>query len=324
MQLESVELCFPQLPNSSCKKPAPPSFGTALIYLILSVISLLTVALNLLVIISISHFRQLHTPTNLLLLSLAVSDFLVGILVQPVEILLKQTCWMLGDLMCSLYYVLPFIILSASVGNMVLISIDRYVAICDPLHYSIKVTHKAVTICVLLCWICSFFYALILLFDNLKPLGKNKSCYGECVVKIVVIVDLAFSFIIPITVIIVLNMKVFVVSVSQARGMRSHIASVLLELSKRDKKSERKAARTLGVLILVFLICYSPFYCSVLTHYSGLTTSSNEATLISVMYFNSCVNPIIYAIFYPWFKKTIRFIFSSQMLQPGSRDASIR
>ncbi|XP_034418463.1 trace amine-associated receptor 4-like [Cyclopterus lumpus] len=273
-----------------------------------------------------SHCRQLHTPTNLLLLSLAVSDFLVGIFVQPVEILVKQTCWMLGDLMCSLYYVLPLIILSASVGNMVLISIDRYVAICDPLHYSIKVTNKAVIICVLLCWICSFFFALILLFDNLKPPGKYKSCYGECVVKIVVIVEVAVSFIIPITVIIVLNMKVFVVSVSQARGMRSHIASVSLKLSKTltDKKSERKAARTLGVLILVFLICYSPFYCSALTHYSGLTTSSNEATLISVMYFNSCVNPIIYALFYPWFKKTIRFIFSSQMLQPGSRDASIR
>ncbi|XP_068590278.1 trace amine-associated receptor 1-like [Cebidichthys violaceus] len=295
------------------------------LYSLLSIICLLTVSLNLLVIISISHFRHLHTPTNILLLSLAASDFLVGLLVQPIEILLKETCWMLGDLMCSLYYILSFIIISASVGNMVLISVDRYVAICYPLHYSRKVTEKAVTICVFLCWINSFFYAIIPLFDNLKHPGRYKSCYGECVVKISVIIDFAVNFIIPITIIIVLNMRVFLVSVSQARAMRSHIAAVTLQgtVTVTANKSERKAARTLGVLILVFLISYSPVYCITLARYTTATVSSNDVILVFVMYFNSCLNPIIYAIFYPWFKKTTRIIFSFQILQPGSRDANI-
>ncbi|XP_068437843.1 trace amine-associated receptor 1-like [Clinocottus analis] len=326
MQLDRVELCFPQLPNSSCKKPEPPPSGTVLIYFMLSIISLLTVALNLLVIISISHFRQLHTPTNLLLLSLAVSDVLVGILVQPVEILLKETCWMLGDPMCSLYYVLFFVILTASVGNMVLISVDRYVAICDPLHYFTKVTLKAVTVCVLLCWGFSFSYALTFSFDNLKHPGKYKSCYGECVIQVEGLVDLTVCFLIPISVIIVLNMRVFLVSVSQARSMRSHIAGVSLKLSTTvtAKKSERKAARALGVLILVFLMCYSPFYCFTLTHFTNFTISSTNTILNFLIYFNSCLNPIIYALFYPWFRKAVRFIFTSQMLQPGSRQANIR
>uniref|UniRef100_A0A8C2X7P9 G-protein coupled receptors family 1 profile domain-containing protein n=1 Tax=Cyclopterus lumpus TaxID=8103 RepID=A0A8C2X7P9_CYCLU len=328
MQLESVELCFPQLPNSSCKKPAPPSFGTALIYLILSVISLLTVALNLLVIISISHFRQLHTPTNLLLLSLAVSDFLVGIFVQPVEILLKQTCWMLGDLMCSLYYVLPFIILSASVGNMVLISIDRYVAIFDPLHYSIKVTNKAVTICVLLCWICSVFYALILLFDNLKPLDQYNSCYGECVVVIDFIkgaVDVSMTFVGPIAVIIVLYMRVFVVAVSQARAMRSHIAAVTLQgsVTVTAKKSERKAARTLGIVVVVFLICFCPYFYPSFASQEMSTSVTFLIFGVWLLYCNSCLNPVVYAFFYPWFRRSIKLIVTLKILQHASCDANI-
>ncbi|XP_068429169.1 trace amine-associated receptor 1-like [Clinocottus analis] len=324
MQLDRAELCFPQLLNSSCEKPEPPSSGTLLIYFILSVISLLTVALNLLVIVAISHFRQLHTPTNLLLLSLAVSDVLVGILLQPVEILLKETCWMLSDLVCSLYYVIPVTIISASVGNMVLISVDRYVAICDPLHYSTKVTREAATLCVFLCWICSLFYGLLLSFDNLKQPGRYKSCYGECVVKLEGLVGLTVGFIIPITVIIILNMRVFLVSVSQTRSMRSHVVSLKLSKNVTVKKSQRKAARTLGVLILVFLLCYCSFFCGTLTQFTDSNIPSSNVSLIYLMYFNSCLNPIIYALFYPWFRKTVRIILSSQMLQPGSREANIR
>ncbi|XP_044220804.1 trace amine-associated receptor 6-like [Thunnus albacares] len=322
--VERVELCFPQL-NSSCRKPEPPNTNTVLIYILLSFISLLTAALNLSVIISISHLRQLHTSTNLLLLSLAVSDFLVGLLVMPVEILLTETCWILGDIMCALYYFVPIIIISASVGNMVLISVDRYVAICDPLHYPTKVTKKIVIICICLCWICSVFYSIILLYDNLKQPGRYNSCYGECVVNITGAVDLALGFIIPITVIIVLYMRVFVVAVSQARAMRSGIAAVSLQHSVKITvlKSEIKAARTLGIVIVVFLMCFSPYYCVSLTGQDILVGSTTEAFMIFLMYFNSCLNPVIYAFFYPWFKKAIKLIVTLQILQPDSCEANI-
>lgn len=98
--------------------------------------------------------RQLHTSTNLILLSLAVSDFSVGFLIL-FQLMLIDGCWYLNDSMCVLYYILDVVVTSASVGNMVLISIDRYVAICDPLHYSLKVTPKRVCVCISLCWICS-------------------------------------------------------------------------------------------------------------------------------------------------------------------------
>ncbi|XP_053184763.1 trace amine-associated receptor 8b-like [Scomber japonicus] len=320
-----VDLCFPQLFNTSCRKPEPPHNNTLLIYILLSFISLLTAALNLLVIISIAHFRQLHTPTNFVLLSLAVSDFLVGLLLLPAEILLTETCWILGDILCALYYLLPIIIISASVGNMMLISVDRYVAIVDPLHYSIKVTKRIVTICICLCWICSVFYSIVLLYDNLKQPGRYNSCEGECMVNITGAVDLVMSFIIPITVIIVLYMRVFVVAVSQARAMRSSIKAVSLQLSVKVtvKKSEIKAARTLGIVIVVFLMCYSPYYCVSLTGKDILIGTATEVFMIYLMYFNSCLNPVIYVFFYPWFKKTIRLILTLKILQPDTCDANV-
>ncbi|XP_034741522.1 trace amine-associated receptor 13c-like [Etheostoma cragini] len=322
--MEGFELCFPQL-NSSCRKPKRSHSDTVLIYIGLCFISLLTVTLNLLVIISISHFRQLHTPTNLFLLSLAVSDFLVGLVVMPVEILLTTTCWILGDLMCVLYYILPGILITAPIGNIVLISVDRYVAICYPLHYPTKITLKVATICILLCWVYSCLYIIIIMNDNLKQPGRDISCYGECVVNITGSADIVVSFIIPITVIIVLYMRVFVVALSQARAIRSHIANVSLKHSKtvQVKKSEIKAARTLGVLVVVYLMCYCPYYCVSLSGQNLLLGSSIESLMIFLIYFNSCLNPIIYALYYPWFKKTIRLIVKFQILQPGSCEAQI-
>uniref|UniRef100_A0A3Q0RCM3 G-protein coupled receptors family 1 profile domain-containing protein n=1 Tax=Amphilophus citrinellus TaxID=61819 RepID=A0A3Q0RCM3_AMPCI len=148
-----VELCFPQFLNSSCRKPTLNWSKRVLLNTVLSFISLMTAVLNLLVIISVSHFRQLHTPSNIILLSLAVSDFLVGLLLMPVEIYRNSTCWVLGDSMCSLYSYLNCNIVTASIGNIVLISVDRYVAICDPLHYPTRITAVRTKLSVCLCWL---------------------------------------------------------------------------------------------------------------------------------------------------------------------------
>ncbi|XP_062287691.1 trace amine-associated receptor 13c-like [Scomber scombrus] len=325
---DAAELCFPQLLNNSCRKPMVSQSDALLAYILLSSISLLTATLNLLVIISISHFRQLQNPTNFLILSLAVSDFLVGLLLMPVEILITETCWYLGDHMCALYYIADFIITSSSVGNMVLISIDRYLAICDPLQYTTKVTLDRTKICVCLCWICSVLYnSLILNYFLTRPDGQN-SCYGECVVILNYItgtVDFFFTFISPITVIVVLYMRVFVVAVSQARTMRSHIATVTVKRSVKvtPKKSEMKAARTLGIVVVVFLICICPYYSPALVGEDIEASSSSSLIVVWLLYINSCLNPMIYAFFYPWFRKSIKFIVTFQILQPESCNASI-
>ncbi|XP_059198417.1 trace amine-associated receptor 13c-like [Centropristis striata] len=320
------ELCFPELGNISCWKPQS-IWPETLLTVVLYSISVLTAVLNLLIIISVSHFRQLHTPTNILLLSLAVSDLLVGLLVMPVEIFQISSCWFLGDLMCSLYYYVSYIILSASVGDMVLISVDRHVAICDPLHYTTRITVNRVKVCVCLVWLCSFAYNS--LFLNLDLIEKEifVFCDGVCEAlsdSSAANVDLVLNFITPITVIIVLYTRVFVVAVSQARAMRSHFTAVTKQISvtKTAKKSELKAARTLGVLVVVFLMCFSPFYCINLVGHSSFDYST-AFFVTYLFFFNSCLNPLIYAFFYPWFRKTVKLIVTLQILQPGSCEANI-
>ncbi|XP_015257257.1 PREDICTED: trace amine-associated receptor 13c-like [Cyprinodon variegatus] len=326
--LREADLCFPQLLNVSCLKPVQHHAENLSIYIVLSCISFITVTLNLIVIISISHFRQLQTPTNLFLLSLAVSDFLVGLLLMPIQILLTGGCWVLGSFMCGLFQFSSFMITSASVGTMVLISADRYVAICDPLHYPTIVTPKRVKICVCLCWACAVIYNGMIMKDFLKNPDIYNSCYGECVLLIDSLAgyfDIILTFLGPVTVIIVLYLRVFVVAVSQARAMRSHIAAVSVQGSLRitAKKSERKAATALGVVVVLFVVCFCPYF---YPYFAGEELLSNDKILLIAIWiflFNSCVNPIIYAFFYPWFRKSAQLIVTLHILQPQSCDANI-
>ncbi|XP_049449893.1 trace amine-associated receptor 9-like [Epinephelus fuscoguttatus] len=250
--MEEAELCFPQV-NTSCRKTNRPHWEATLSYSVLSFITLLTVVLNLLVIISISHFRKLHTATNLLLLSLAVADFIVGFLQMPGEILLYRGCWDLGDSLCAVNYFLGFLSVSASVGNMVLLSIDRYIAICDPMFYSTKVT------------------------------------------------------------------------LTRARAMRSHITAVTAQRSNTitAKKSEMKAARTLGIVVVAFIVCNCPYYCFTVAAENNFLGASAVGAELWLLYFNSCLNPVIYVFFYPWFRKAIKHIVTLQILKPGSSEANI-
>lgn len=322
---DGVELCYPQLQNLSCRGPTRRPSEAVLLYTLFSCVSVLTVALNLLVITSISHFRQLHTPTNLLLLSLAISDLLVGLLVMPVEMVrFVESCWLLGDLMCALSYIIGFTLTSASVGNMVLISIDRYVAISHPLQYAGTITRGRVELCVCLCWASSLLYNSLILKDHLRQPDRHNSCYGECLVVINYVsgtVDLVFTFIGPCSVIVALYARVFIVAVSQARAMQSRVA--VAKVTVTAKKSERKAARTLGVVIMVFLISFCPYYYPSLGGQAISNSASYWAFVSWLLYFNSCLNPLIYAFFYPWFRKAIKLIVTLKILEQDSSQANI-
>ncbi|XP_068185955.1 trace amine-associated receptor 13c-like [Antennarius striatus] len=321
------ELCFPQLHNSSCRKTIQSYFVSMLTYIILSCISIVTVILNILVIISISHFKQLHTPTNLLLLSLAVSDCTVGILLV-FQIILIDGCWFLGDVMCVVYFVLYYMFTAASIGTMILISVDRYVAICHPLHYSTKVTKKRINICICLCWMFCVLVHSLILKDNLEQPGGYNTCIGQCVINVNYasgLADMILSFIIPVSIIVVLYMRVFVVAVSQARAMRSHITAVTIKCSVKvtAKKSEMKAAITLGVVVVVFLICVCPYFCVLLSGQDSKIDAASSAIIMCLFYLNSCLNPMIYALFYPWFRKSIKLIMTLKILEADSCDTNM-
>uniref|UniRef100_A0A8C5H775 G-protein coupled receptors family 1 profile domain-containing protein n=1 Tax=Gouania willdenowi TaxID=441366 RepID=A0A8C5H775_GOUWI len=319
--VDDAEFCFSNL-NSSCRRIVRPHSVSVLIYITLSSISCLGGSVFIksdLTFLYLSLFRKLHTPTNLLLLSLAISDFFVGIL-MIFQISLIDGCWLFGALLCIVYYYLDYIFTSASIGTMVLLSVDRYVAVCEPLQYPTKVTANRVKVCVSLCWIISVLYQSFLFKDNLEQPGQYSTCLGECVVVVSYvgsIVDVILSFIGPVIVIVLMSLRVFVVALSHAHSMRSHVASVrpAHESQFTTKKSELKAFSTISVVIVVFLLCISPYFCVSMTGADSFLNASALSFVICLFYLNSFFNPLIYALVCSWFlRAAVQLVFSVSQL----------
>ncbi|XP_051541301.1 trace amine-associated receptor 13c-like [Myxocyprinus asiaticus] len=310
-----TQYCFPAI-NSSCIKGKRSIHEYSFMYLFFSLLSAWTMFLNLMVIISISHFKKLHTPTNLLILSLAVADLLVGLIVMPIEaIKLIETCWYFGDTFCRLFSIIFGLCFSASLSNLVLIAVDRYVAVCHPLLYPQKITTARTLIIVQICWFCSFVYifAIVISMSN-----RKFACYGNCNLLITFawkITDLFMSFLFPCTVIITLYLRIFYVAQRQVKVINSLVKAgkCVTEGSVR-RKSESKAALTLGIIVTVYLFCWIPYF--ILTLIENTEMASTTAyILLWISYINSGLNPLIYALFYPWFQMSVKHILTLRIFK---------
>lgn len=75
-------------------------------------------------------------------------------------------------------------------------------------------------------------------------------------------------------------------------------------------------------MFAVFLMCFCPYYDPTIT---GVETSNMSyfSILSWIMLLNRDMNPLIYALFYPWFRKAIKVIITLRILQPHSRESNI-
>ncbi|XP_036438658.1 trace amine-associated receptor 4-like [Colossoma macropomum] len=316
--VENVLLCFPHQPDSCASKNRFLVLRVTM-YICMLVAILMTVFGNLLVIISISHFKQLHSPTNFIILSLAWVDCLLGCLVMPFSMVRwVEGCWFLGELFCQIHSSLDMTLSIASILHLCLVSIDRYVAICDPLSYRMKVTNANVAVCIAVIWLFSCVFSFGIVFSKVNIMGLDEhmlnSCVGNCALifnKEWGVIAPLLNFYIPGTIMSCLYLKIFHVARRQAKVISDRTAVMTSgEKSQVSEQRERKAAKTLGIVMGVFLLCWLPFFLTtVIDPFLGFSTPIDVFdALVWFGYFNSMFNPLIYGFFYPRFQKAFKII----------------
>ncbi|XP_047430350.1 trace amine-associated receptor 1-like [Mugil cephalus] len=277
-----------------------------LLYIFLSSLTAVTICGNLLVIISIIYFKQLHTPANYLILSLAVADLLIGALMFPFNMAFSlTTCLYQNTTTCKIRRAFDVTISSSSVLNLCCISIDRYYAVCHPLMYNSKLNDHVSRMMGLGSWAVSVLYGICdFVMEYYYDLCRIECFFLSGVVSIL-------AFYVPTIILFCVYSKILLVALKQVSSLQNETS----QSGPVASKKERKATKTMAIVMGLYLICWLPIFISYPFH----TLSNSVAALVEPFncfaLSNSMFNPFIYAFFYRWFRSAFRMMISGKIFQ---------
>lgn len=205
--------------SEACYTAVTMTFTCVCIGLIIIVI----VIGNALVVLAVLRDRRLKQQLqNWLIVSLAIADFLVGLLVTPLTLIYEILgVWQFGDILCELWLALDVLFVTASILNLCAISLDRYWCVTDPVCYPSKRTPKRMMTIILVVWILAFAISF-------PPLVGWRTVRqpGQCSVSeemTYVLYSASGSFFIPVTIILAVYAKIF--QISRKRAIRKNQAA---------------------------------------------------------------------------------------------------
>lgn len=294
--------------------------ATAIIFIIIIILG------NSLVLIACWMNKILVKEGKCYLASLAVADLLVGSIVIPirlyevfnVEALPYQLSLCIGRLCFDIA------LSSASITTITVIAIDRYYKISRPIRYKAKVTTKLCTLVIACIWL---YAALVAMFgvlpynDQTKILSTMQGCKNPNMSYHMFSFTMGFA--VPCVVLAITYALIFLAAHRRRRRwINQNETTNASEQSMLSK--DLKNAKTLGIIILSFVICWGTFL--ILLTFRSYFSSLNDICNVShpwlcflIDFFlpqaNSCCNPFIYALGDREFRSTFKNIFRKSCRQ---------
>ena len=273
-----------------------PMYSTYIVCSVINAFSSCTaIMLNILTIHAMRKTLSLPKPLKALLLSLAVSDLAVGLVVQPFNIVLMIKPAFTADVWYAFF---TSIFSWTSFFGVVAISVDRLLAIQLHLRYRAVVTHKRVVGVVISIWLFSVILSFCVAFRFI-PINE--------ITRVVLAVTMGLCFICT----AIIYCKIYFT-------VRRHTNQInVLQVPQQETRNgeranvarQRKSAVGTFFLYLVFLICYLPEYCRLLLSMSLHPDDASTIPMARFYYFswtllflNSSLNPLVYC----WKMKNIR------------------
>ncbi|XP_066151457.1 histamine H2 receptor [Euwallacea fornicatus] len=266
--------------------------GTIVWIVITALLITVTILGNLLTISAILSTRKLSSVVaNQLVFSLAVSDLFVGLTIPYHMAFYIVTDFGSGKINCLLRFVLISFACSSSISNLLVIAVDRYVAIVYPLHYNRLITRKTALIFTIFAWSLSFSVAAIPLLWNDWRAGISCDMF-EVIPNDYINFVVCPMFVLIWIMMLLLYSRICQEATGHAKRLRS-ASSTQNMLALRDYKSFQVMLTILGC----FTICWLPYFVIAIynRHYKEAKSTLYYEVAFNLAVANSGMNPIIYA-----------------------------
>ncbi|XP_004476761.2 olfactory receptor 13A1-like [Dasypus novemcinctus] len=251
---------------------------------------------NSLILIAICLNRPLHTPMYFFLTNLAIIDIICTSTVLPklLENLVdKDSTISYRGCLTQLFFMTW--VLGAELLLLAVMSYDRYVAICQPLHYHTQMSRPHCALLAFSVWFVSGVNISVHtgLIAQLTFCGPNKIHHFLC--EIPTLLMLACS---PTNVnnVMSITSDVFLAVVNFFFTMASYTLIIASILRIRSAEGKRRAFSTCSSHLLVVCVYYSTVIYTYLLPGSG--SSMENGKVVAVMYtaVSPTLNPLIYTL----------------------------
>nr|XP_051684639.1 alpha-1A adrenergic receptor isoform X4 [Oryctolagus cuniculus] len=279
--------------SSNCTHPpAPVNISKAILLgVILGGLILFGVLGNILVILSVACHRHLHSVTHYYIVNLAVADLLLTSTVLPFSAIFEILgYWAFGRVFCNIWAAVDVLCCTASIISLCVISIDRYIGVSYPLRYPTIVTQRRGLRALLCVWAFSLVISVGPLFGWRQPAPDDETICQINEEPGYVLFSALGSFYVPLTIILAMYCRVYVVAKRESRGLKSGLKTdksdseqVTLRIHRKNAPAggsgvasaknkthfsvrllkfsrEKKAAKTLGIVVGCFVLCWLPFF----------------------------------------------------------------
>ncbi|OWK55477.1 Histamine H2 receptor [Lonchura striata] len=257
---------------------------------------------NIIVCLAVTLDRRLRSLTNCIIVSLAITDLLLGLLVLPFSALYELTKeWPFGSVLCNIYTSLDVMLCTASILNLLMISLDRYFAVTTPLRYRQVVTPSRVAVGLAVIWTVSLMVSFLPIHLGWNTNGTavqntGPTCSKECTLAVNLVyglVDGLLTFYIPLGIMCITYYRILKIAREQAKRINHTWGNA----PTPPMVKEHKATVTLAVVLGAFVVCWLPYF-TMFTYRGVWGDSGVKGTPMSIVlwlgYANSALNPILY------------------------------
>ncbi|XP_022251908.1 allatostatin-A receptor-like [Limulus polyphemus] len=272
---------------------------------------------NSFVVIVVWFNHQMRSTTNLLIINLAIADLLFIIFCVPFTGWdYSLPYWPFGDIWCRIVQYLVFVCAYASIYTLVLMSLDRFMAVVHPITSMSIRTERNAYIAIAITWSCILIACVPLLeahglMNYMYRQMEHSTCgflamkgYNYAAFQISFFLS---SYVIPLVLIFVLYMLML-------KRLWFHVTPGG-KISAESQKSKKRVTRMVVVVVLIFAICWCPIQIvlvlkSLDKYEHNTSTIAFQVSSHILAYMNSCVNPILYAFLSENFRKAFHKIIS--------------
>lgn len=274
---------------------------------------------NGVVIYIFSTTKSLRTPSNLLVVNLAFSDFLMMVVMSPPMVLnCYYETWVLGPLMCDIYGMCGSLFGFASIWTMTMIAQDRYNVIVKGLAAK-PMTIKTALIRIALIWFFAIGWTLAPLFgwNRYVPEGNMTACGTDYLTKSwtsrsYILVYSVFVYFTPLLTIIYSYYFIVQAVAAHEKNMREqakkmNVAS-LRSSDASNTSAECKLAKVALMTISLWFFAWTPY---LVINYTGIFEGANISPLATIWgslfaKANAVYNPIVYGISHPKYRAALK------------------